>query len=109
IHRCHAFRSPAIWSNVLQPTRPLAPPTQTRPGPLLPGPGDATGLGMKDGSPADVTAPQGPGITGTAGPGPCHAIAGMNSASRRRRLTATLTAGSVAGASKSHTKGAGGV
>ena len=37
--------------------------------------------------PVDVTAPQGPSITGTAGPGPCHVIAGMNSASRGRRLT----------------------
>ena len=27
----------------------------------------------------------------TAGPGPCHVIAGMNSASRGRRLTGTVT------------------
>jgi len=37
--------------------------------------------------PADVTAPQGSSIMGTAGPGPCHVVAGANSASRRRRLT----------------------
>src|SRR5512140_1416766 len=75
------------------------------PGSASPRPGDATGLGMRDGwrygdadtchaasagsrvPPVDVTAPQGSSIMGTAGPGPCHVVAGTNSAGRRRRLT----------------------
>src|SRR5690349_7469922 len=49
------------------------------------------GMRRLTGPQADVTAPQRSSIMGTAGPGPCHVIAGMDTPSCGRRLTGTVT------------------